>query len=162
MSNIHPVFRAEKKDDRLFAAFVHSDGHVVTVFERYLPDLDTEVKYAKVAEGLISTSCKGRIAFTSPEILVTAIAAGAKGVRVVPNSIAQGSQNTQRQGIAIGRIEFTGGDWGKDRQLCWHSIEGMNPGWTEQGEGCGLPFDPNASSCDGHKILKVYRKKDRL
>jgi hypothetical protein len=130
---------------------------VVATFVRHISDLDKDLVYAQVAEKVITCYSKGRIVFTSPEILITALLAGAKDVRVTPESTDHGSINTKKHDLAIGYITFRGGNWGNDCvDLSWTSIEGLNSGWTDQ-PTVVEPFNADTPTWEGQPVVTVHR-----
>lgn len=140
---------------------MYSDGHVVVSFSRILKDIDQIFLYSKHAEALIEYRSEGRIAFSEPETFIAAYLAGAKGVRVIKEDTSHGSQNTKKRGIAVGYLQFYGGDWGLN-PLCFYSIEGLNSGWTKQDSAeYHEDFDPEIKSWGTTSVVKVYRKDSK-
>jgi hypothetical protein len=103
------LFKPLTKGDRLTCAYLYADGHATAAFERRLPDLGGEtVRYYKQIDTLgVKCSFAGRIVFHDyggVAWLRCVLAGGVERFTAVPQSLENGSPNSQAKGLAVGYV----------------------------------------------------------
>ena len=102
------LFKPLQKGDRLTVVYLYADGHASAKFERRIKDADQTVDYYKQVDNLgIACRFSGRLIFHSYSGLPwlrAMLACGATALYAADASPDHGSEETKRQGIAVGHI----------------------------------------------------------
>jgi len=147
------VFTPTQKGDRVRAAYLYADGHLVVSFERYVRDVDKTIGYYKQVQSIgVSCRFKGRIVFSSYSgvpFLRSALHAGANAITAKMADTVHGSEKTKRAGIAVAYVEAET----KFGTMAVHSFPDMlNPDMSVQNDVCEA-FDPELDDIHGSRVV---------
>ena len=158
------IIRPERKDDRIFAAYLYPNGDAAVSFERSdtIGDATARRTYWKVARGAVAVragygtggTVKGRVVLHSPGIMHAVI--GADAVSWYPPSIEHGSENTRGMGFAVGCLSLRYKD-GTDADF-YEVGKPMGPGWVGGFIGMGISF--NSETTGGFPEANEHRSAD--
>src|SRR6266404_5719870 len=101
-----------KQTRQLNHAYLYADGHAVLVYEKQDPDAGP-IHFCEIYQKWTPAVChfQGRLTFSRHEARgFLRLARQAKEIRATVPSRDQGSQNSQKLELAVGRLEF---DFGK-------------------------------------------------
>lgn len=108
--SLSKLFISPRKGYQPRTAYVHGDGHILVIFERWTGRSHLEiVKVARLPDG-VGCNFKGRIVchnYSGVPMLRAALAVGLLQVTARVPSVESGSEATKKAGLAIGHIEFS-------------------------------------------------------
>jgi hypothetical protein len=127
-----PALRLSNKDLRdIRCGYLYDNGKLVLVHETKHPKAGT-VEWVTIHETGISCAFKGRIILSrsgTVRLVLQSVRVSASDI-----SVSNGSENTQRQGIAIGNISLQVGPEGYNDYIYIPMIAGLAGDWTYQPE----------------------------
>jgi hypothetical protein len=120
---------------KLTCAYLYADGHAVLVYEKNDKDAG-DIRFVEIHEKYTDArlSFEGRIIFSRGEMAMLKLARKAARIEAKAPSVKNGSEKTQRLGIALGYLTIDFGGGYDDSLYCYSMPDLISGQWTYQPE----------------------------
>lgn len=139
---------------KLTATYLYADGHAVCCYEKTDRDAG-EIRYCEVHEQFTKAHCGfvGRIVIGRWQEGLSNLMKGALKINVSAPSTELGSENTRKQGIAVGNLSVQT----KGGELYWTTMpELISPAFNYQ-PGNVEVFEPEMMFWHDLRVAKIHR-----
>lgn len=122
-----------KTNLEIHCAYLYADGHAVIVYKKQ-DRLAGEIHFAELIEQW-GPACHfdGRIVWHDSMLEAFKLAQRAKHITAKEASVKNGSENTQKRGLAVGSLSIVMGQHWYSNALHWSSFPDLiSSGWTYQ------------------------------